>query len=396
MSVTHEPWIVALSLLVAIQGAYVAIGLSLQISAAHGMKRRLLLAGAAFTFAVAVWSMHFVGNLAVRTPFPLDYLVLPTLLSFLVCVFVVGVAIFVASLYPAFKPALAISAVVMGTGIATMHYMGMMALHGSTVMHHDPAHVVASFLIGVAASALGLWFAFSRTRKVPLLAAAIALGLAISGMHYAAMAGLTLDPAMEPMGHDATALSPDILAVVVAVVAFAVSAVFLLTLVPDTGPITSVESGTEPGFAQDFTVQNTLILPEIDGAAPVSRSPLGGAGGPKPRAAKVLPVEKDGAIHYLPTESIVAVQANAHYTTVYDGKGHYFCSLSIGDVEARLDGRRFLRVHRSHIVAIDRISALKRTGDGGQAQFDLPEVPAVPVSRSRFSALKTQIETLTT
>ncbi len=390
MSVTHEPWIVALSLVVAMQGAYVAIGLSLQIAAAHGVKRRLLLAGAAFTFAVAVWSMHFVGILAVRMPFPLDYLVLPTLLSFLVCVFVVGVAIYLASLYPAFRPGLAVSAVVMGTGIATMHYMGMMALHGSAVMHHDPVHVVASFLIGVAASALGLWFAFSRNRRVPLLVAAIALGLAISGMHYVAMAGLTLDPALEPMNHEATALSPDILAVVVAVVAFAVSAVFLLTLVPDTGP----KSHAGPGFAGETAGADTVIAPEFDGVAPVSKSPLGGAGGPRPRAAKVLPVEKDGAIHYLPTESIVAVQANAHYTTVHDGKGHYFCSLSIGDVEARLDRRRFLRVHRSHIVAIDRISALKRTGDGGQARFDLPDVPAVPVSRSRFSALKAQIEAM--
>ncbi len=390
MSVTHEPWIVALSLVVAMQGAYVAIGLSLQIAAAHGVKRRLLLAGAAFTFAVAVWSMHFVGILAVRMPFPLDYLVLPTLLSFLVCVFVVGVAIYLASLYPAFRPGLAVSAVVMGTGIATMHYMGMMALHGSAVMHHDPVHVVASFLIGVAASALGLWFAFNRNRRVPLLVAAIALGLAISGMHYVAMAGLTLDPAQEPMSHEATALSPDILAVVVAVVAFAVSAVFLLTLVPDTGP----KSRAGPGFAGETAGADTVIEPDFDGVAPVSKSPLGGAGGPRPRAAKVLPVEKDGAIHYLPTQTIVAVQANAHYTTVHDGKGHYFCSLSIGDVEARLDRRRFLRVHRSHIVAIDRISALKRTGDGGQARFDLPDVPAVPVSRSRFSALKAQIEAM--
>ena len=54
------------------------------------LARSSVLAAAAFTFAISIWSMHFIGILALRLPFALDYLVLPTLLSFLVCVFVVG------------------------------------------------------------------------------------------------------------------------------------------------------------------------------------------------------------------------------------------------------------------------------------------------------------------
>ena len=75
---------------IAIQGAYVGLSLAVQVAEAAGVRRRLLLAGAAFSLAVAIWAMHFVGMLAVRLPFPIDYLVLPTLLSFLVCVIVVG------------------------------------------------------------------------------------------------------------------------------------------------------------------------------------------------------------------------------------------------------------------------------------------------------------------
>ena len=81
MQVTHEPWLVALSLIVAIQGAFVGLSLAVQVAGADGLRRRLLLAGAAISLAVAIWSMHFVGMLAARLPIPVDYLVFPTLLK---------------------------------------------------------------------------------------------------------------------------------------------------------------------------------------------------------------------------------------------------------------------------------------------------------------------------
>ena len=97
MGVSHEPWLVILSLIVAIQGAYVGLSLAVQVGGAVGLRRRLLLAGAAISLAVAIWAMHFVGMLAARLPFPVDYLVFPTLLSFLVCVLVVGAGVYAAS-----------------------------------------------------------------------------------------------------------------------------------------------------------------------------------------------------------------------------------------------------------------------------------------------------------
>ena len=100
MPVTHELWLVALSIVVAIQGAYVGLSMAVQVGAAIGLRQRLLLAGSAVSLGVAIWSMHFVGMLAARVPFPVDYLVLPTLLSFLICVIVVGEAVFAASAGP--------------------------------------------------------------------------------------------------------------------------------------------------------------------------------------------------------------------------------------------------------------------------------------------------------
>src|SRR5580692_11139635 len=194
MPVTYEAWLVLLSIVMAIQGAYVALSLSLQIGGATGTRRRLLLAGATVSFAVAIWTMHFVGMLAVRLPFQVDYLVLPTLLSFLVCAIVVGGAVYATSSGPLTLLRLTLSSCLMGGGIFAMHYLGMSALDASTHMIHNPIYVAASMAIAIAASGLALWLATGRGGWPPLILSAIAFGIAVSGMHYTAMEGLTLLP----------------------------------------------------------------------------------------------------------------------------------------------------------------------------------------------------------
>src|SRR5215472_15225097 len=230
--VSYEPWLVLLSIVMAVQGAYVGLGLAVQIGEADGLRRRALLAGAAFSLAVAIWTMHFVGMLAARLPFPVDYLALPTLLSFLVCVIVVGAAVYATSSGPLTVRRLALSAALMGAGIFTMHYIGMSALHASAHMVHAWPFVIESLAIAIAACGLALWLATGRGGRPPLLLSAIAFGIAVSGMHYTAMAGVTLF-AHAGAAASAPALSTDLLAIVVAVVAFCVSGFFLLFLVPE-------------------------------------------------------------------------------------------------------------------------------------------------------------------
>ena len=176
--------------------------------------------------------MHFVGMLAARLPFPVDYLVFPTLLSFLVCVIVVGAAVFAASAGLPTLTRLTLSAWLMGAGIVSMHYIGMTALHASAHMQHAPVFVAASIAVAIGASGLALYLATAEGRHPPLYLSAIAFGLAVSGMHYTAMAGLTVFAHATPT-LNAPALSTDLLAIVVAVVAFCVSGVFLL--VPGAG-----------------------------------------------------------------------------------------------------------------------------------------------------------------
>ncbi len=95
-------------------------------------------------------------------------------------------------------------------------------------------------------------------------------------------------------------------------------------------------------------------------------------------------MERDGLHRHLDVASLVAVQAQAHYTQLFDGDTTWFCPLSISEVEAGLDPAVFVRVHRSHIVNLDRVSVAEECrrcrgrGDDGAHALSRPEPPLAP------------------
>lgn len=384
MPVTHESWLVVLSLFVAVQGSYVGLSLAVQVRDAFALRRKFLLAGSAISLAVAIWSMHFVGMLAARMPLPVDYLVFPTLLSFLVCVLVVGTAVFAAGAGPLTPLRLAASAIFMGGGIVSMHYIGMTALHSSAHMEHSILFVAMSAAFAIVASGFALWLAAGRGMHPPLIVSAAVLGIAIAGMHYTAMAGLTLFFPHTTAPITSPAISSDLLAIVVAIVAFLVSGIFLLILVPDR---------SAGAASRSVTARTAAELPAGPDIGKGTFSPLRGVGGPPSRPAQHLPVEREGVTQYIRVEDVIAVHANAHYTYVYDGAAKLFSPLATGDAESRLDPERFFRVHRSHIVNIDRVTAVKRSGDSGIVELNAPENYSVPISRNRIGPLKSRMKT---
>src|ERR1700757_854076 len=121
----HDPYLVALSMVIAILGGYTGFGLAARIRGAPDSSRRVLLAGAAFFLAVGIWTMHFVGMLAAPLPPDSVYLVLPTIISFLICALVVGISLFFVSIGEPSLKRVASSAVLLGAGIASMHYVGI-------------------------------------------------------------------------------------------------------------------------------------------------------------------------------------------------------------------------------------------------------------------------------
>jgi NO-binding membrane sensor protein with MHYT domain len=380
----HDPYLVALSVVIAILGGYTGFGLTARIRGTPDASHRLLLAGAAFFLAIGIWTMHFVGMLASPLPPGTSYLVLPTIISFLICALVVGISLFFVSTGEPTLPRVVSSAVLLGLGIVSMHYVGMHGLSGPFGMTHDGAIVALSVLIAIAAAYGGLRAFLARQGGVQLMLSAIAFGIAVSGMHYTAMYGVRLVSPAEGHPHgEGLAASPQILALVVALLCFVIAAGFLLSLVPDARRKAAADAPLVP----DAAVPRTETVP-----APRLRAmPLGGAGQPRPIPAPRLPVEGADGTHFIDTADIRSVRADAHYTKVHDGTRERMCPWSISEAEAQLDPSLFVRVHRSHIVAIPHVSFVRKEGDGAVIELDGPSPHRVPVSRAKIAEVKARL-----
>src|SRR6201993_5451152 len=134
--------------------------------------------------------MHFVGMLAAPIPPDTAYLVLPTIISFLICALVVGISLFFVSIGEPTLPRVASSAVLLGLGIVSMHYVGIHGLAGNFVIEHDWPMVLLSIAVAIGAAYGGLRAFLARQDGIRLVLSAIAFGVAVSGMHYTATHGM--------------------------------------------------------------------------------------------------------------------------------------------------------------------------------------------------------------
>jgi len=394
----HDPYLVALSVVIAILGGYTGFSLAARIRGAPGVSHRVLLAGAAAFLAVGIWTMHFVGMLAAPIPADTVYLVLPTIVSFLICALVVGISLFFVSIGEPSLRRVVSSAVLLGAGIASMHYVGIHGLAGRFAIEHDTPMILLSILIAVVTAYGGLRAFLARQDGIRLIVSSIAYGIAVSGMHYTAMDGMHFVPLADGPHHHAGGLaaSQQILSVVVALLCFVIAAGFLLSLVPDprrqpaataavaTGPVAE-SAGSAPPSAPD-------PVPVAASVARPMSAPLGGLGQP-PRAAPAprLPVEGANGTHFIDTADVRSVRADAHYTRVHDGIRERMCPWSISEAEAQLDPGLFVRVHRSHIVAIPHVTFVRKEGDGAIVELDGPSPHRVPVSRAKIAEVKARL-----
>jgi NO-binding membrane sensor protein with MHYT domain len=389
----HDPYLVALSVVIAILGGYTGFGLAARIRGTPGVSRRVLLAGAAAFLAIGIWTMHFVGMLAAPIPADTVYLVLPTIISFLICALVVGVSLFFLSIGEPSQQRVISSAVLLGVGIASMHYVGIHGLAGDFAIEHDGAMMLLSVVVAIVAAYGGLRAFLARQDGVRLIASSIAFGVAVSGMHYTAMDGMHFIPLSAAAHHHAEGLaaSPQILSVIVAVLCFVIAAGFLLSLVPDPRRQTMAAANASVAEAANSAALLSEPAPAAASFRPMS-APLGGLGQP-PRAAPAirLPVEGADGTHFIDTADVRSVRADAHYTRVHDGTRERMCPWSISQAEAQLDPGLFVRVHRSHIVAIPHVSFVRKEGDGAVIELDGPSPHRVPVSRAKIAEVKARL-----
>ncbi len=144
MNGSYSYWLVVGSVIVAVLASYTALDLATRITASRGRNARLWLLGGAFSMGTGIWSMHFIGMLAFSLPIPMGYDVPMTLLSMLIAIVVSGFALFMVSRDNLAWQNLLLGAVLMGLGIASMHYTGMAAMQTSPPIQYDPLLFAAS------------------------------------------------------------------------------------------------------------------------------------------------------------------------------------------------------------------------------------------------------------
>ena len=196
----HDPKLVVLSVMVAVIASYAALDLAARVSVRRERAAWLWLLGGAGVMGTGIWSMHFIGMLAFHLETPVAYDGRINAASWLIAVFASGVALLVVRRPALTRTSLAGGALVMGLGIAAMHYLGMAAMRVSPPVEYDISLVAASIGIAFVASLVALWLAFrlrrrySRGAVFAKLGSAVVMGLGIAAMHYTGIAAARFAP----------------------------------------------------------------------------------------------------------------------------------------------------------------------------------------------------------
>ena len=198
---SYDYRLVALSVGVATLASYVALDLAGRVTAAHGRTRLLWLTGGAFAMGSGIWSVHYIGMLAYRLPIPVYYH-LPTVgLSLLAAVLASLTALYVVSRERIRPTDVVLGSLIMGAGIATVHYAGMNAMRLAAIHHYNRGLWILSVFTAVAVSIMRMMLiAYFReeNRSWNLkVATAVVMGLAIPVMHYTGIAAVTFTPSKE-------------------------------------------------------------------------------------------------------------------------------------------------------------------------------------------------------
>src|SRR3982075_1649449 len=195
--------LVALSVLIAMFASYAALDLAGRITATGGWTRAVWLLGGAGAMGTGIWSMHYIGMLAFVLPVPVAYHWPTVLLSLLAAILASVVALGVVSRQKMGASRAVAGSVLMGAGIASMHYIGMAAMRLPAICQFNSSLVVMSVVFAVLISFAALWITFHfRDEKKGIgwekLAGAVVMGAAIPVMHYTGMAAASFTPSGMP------------------------------------------------------------------------------------------------------------------------------------------------------------------------------------------------------
>ncbi|MEN9984273.1 MAG: hypothetical protein RI918_2242 [Pseudomonadota bacterium] len=183
----------ALSFIISVLGSYVGLLAYRNIFSKSGKVQYVhVLSAAVGIGGVGVWSMHFIGMLALKLDLAYGYAMLETLISLVAIIVVAAAALVHVAKAPNETPRLLQAGVGLGLGVCVMHYLGMFGMRFGGIFVWNGGLVAASVLIAIVAATAALWLA-SRTNGFAMrIVAALVMGSAVCAMHYTGMAAASI------------------------------------------------------------------------------------------------------------------------------------------------------------------------------------------------------------
>ena len=209
--------LVTLSIAISIITSSASLSVAGRIAPATGWLRLAWVATAGITMGGGIWAMHFIAMLAFNLPVTIGYDVPMTLTSLGLAMLVTSAAFAVVCTREIRFGSLVTGGVIMGLGIAGMHYLGMAAIVASVTTIYRPGLVLLSMLIAIIASISALWLAVRASGFLWRLAACVVMGLAVSSMHYVGMAAICFAASPQAPGSRHDIFNNETLATLVAV-----------------------------------------------------------------------------------------------------------------------------------------------------------------------------------
>jgi NO-binding membrane sensor protein with MHYT domain len=191
-NLTYGPVTPVLGFVMSSLGCFLGLRCTTRARASQGAPRvRWLLLATVSIATTGIWVMHFVAMLGFTIPGQtITYSVPVTAASMLIAVVVVGAGLFIVGFGSSAWWTLLLGGVIIGFGVASMHYIGMAAMQMPDTVRYNDTVVVLSVVIAVVAGTAALWAALRLAAVWSTLAASLIMGVAVSGMHYTGIAAM--------------------------------------------------------------------------------------------------------------------------------------------------------------------------------------------------------------
>jgi diguanylate cyclase len=368
---SHDPWLVVASFAIALMAGFTGLSMARGLSRVPESERKLRVAMSAVVLGGGIWSMHFVAMLGLQLPFLFYYDALVTLISALIGILVVGLGLIVLHFRRRTPARITAAGLIVGTGILGMHYTGMAGMQACRA-EYTLGGIALAVTISLALATLAVWIAYGERTRRNVLLGTLCFAMAVVALHYIAVWNTRFLAA--PLPDVTLTIGNEALAMVVTLAAFVICGAFLLasaTFFPEPAEGVAAAPAPEPA------------------ANPAPLTPP-----PQPEPAEParpfrIPYEREGRTLFAEPASVAAFRAEGHYTILYRGADKVFCPWSISEAERRLEGTEFLRVHRSYLVNPAHVTGFERLKDTGVIYFEsVTALGKVPVARSRLTEVR--------